>query len=165
MKNFEYIHYQGTNRQLKPLLETINDFPNKIGLSVNNAKSQKEKNKIVKKYQNDLKKWLEQKVEGYTWAVEHSVEIGRRESIDIYGSKVNMHVIIELDAHRADQISKKFVSRMALYPSHDQKVIYIAICYPGTKSMNSKECRKYFEYCASIATRMGHSYGGIILKK
>jgi hypothetical protein len=58
-------------------------------------------------------------------------------------------VIVEFDSARADQVAKKFVSRVAQVPN--SSLIYIAFCYSGTKSMNLNEVNKYFVYMESIS--------------
>ncbi|MCC0182756.1 hypothetical protein LEO76_14710 [Aeromonas hydrophila] len=58
-------------------------------------------------------------------------------------------VIIEYDAARADQVSKKFVSRVGQLPK--QNLFYISCCYSGTKKMNLSETKKYFSYISSIS--------------
>ena len=67
-------------------------------------------------------------------------------------------MVIELDKNRADQVAKKFVSRMALIPS--TTVYFVSLCYPGTENMNKAECEKYFGYCAALSNRMGCHYAG-----
>lgn len=61
-------------------------------------------------------------------------------------------VIIEYDAARADQVAKKFVSRVAQIPHNN--TIYIACCYSGTRSMSLSEVNKYFSYISSISESM-----------
>jgi hypothetical protein len=58
-------------------------------------------------------------------------------------------IAIEFDAARADQVAKKFVSRSALLQK--ENLIYIAYCYPGTKSMSLPEVIKYFGYMKIIS--------------
>ena len=86
------------------------------------------------------------------WRSQHKLTQERQVAVDIYGnfSSENRQgaVIIELDKWRADQVAKKFVSRFAL--TLEQPLIYIALCYGGTKYMNKDECNKYFDYCTSI---------------
>lgn len=84
-----------------------------------------------------------------------------KDSIDIYGESEDFVVAIELDKNRADQVAKKFVSRVALLP--DEKVYFLSICYPGTKRMNLNECVKYFGYCSNLAKRMSGVYAGLVI--
>jgi hypothetical protein len=77
----------------------------------------------------------------------------RRDEVDIYGAFNSEDdndgaVIIELDKWRADQISKKFLSRFAL--TLEKPLIYVALCYGGTPHMHKNECEKYFSYCNRI---------------
>ncbi|EJO2026789.1 TPA: hypothetical protein I7787_21510 [Vibrio vulnificus] len=62
-------------------------------------------------------------------------------------------VIIEYDAARADQVSKKFVSRVGQLPK--QNLFYIACCYSGTKKMSLPETKKYFSCISNISQGLG----------
>ncbi|MBY7805764.1 hypothetical protein KW444_00520 [Vibrio fluvialis] len=62
-------------------------------------------------------------------------------------------VIIEYDAARADQVSKKFVSRVGQLSK--QNLFYIACCYSGTKKMNLSETKKYFSCMSNISQGLG----------
>ncbi len=70
-----------------------------------------------------------------------------RDSADIWGFYKGYELIIELDATRADQVAKKIVSRFCYSILHksDKPIIYVALLYQGTKSMNPEECKKYFK--------------------
>ena len=57
-------------------------------------------------------------------------------------------VVVEYDAARADQVAKKFVSRLAQMPR--ENLIYIACCYSGTKRMSLPEVTKYFTFMSII---------------
>ena len=60
-------------------------------------------------------------------------------------------VIIEVDTHRSDQISKKVVSRIAL--NSGSKLLYIALIYPNNhknKDAERKECAKYFLFLDAL---------------
>lgn len=61
-------------------------------------------------------------------------------------------IIVEFDSARADQVAKKFVSRIAQVPN--ESMIYIAFCYPGTNKMNLSEVNKYFTYMETISKNM-----------
>lgn len=61
-------------------------------------------------------------------------------------------IAIEFDAGRADQVSKKFVSRASLL--FQERLIYIAYCYPGRKSMSLAEVRKYFDYMRDLSQKL-----------
>lgn len=118
--------------------------------------------KSVSEFQNYVKSILEHQVPEIEWITEHRVSCQNRDSIDIFGQGQDFVVVIELDAHRADQVAKKFVSRMAILPL--TTIYYISLCYPGTKKMSKSECKKYFSYCETLASRMGHHYAGFIIE-
>lgn len=109
---------------------------------------------IVKNFQNQLCERLNESIG--SWGTEISASSLYNDAFDIYTNRIldgiNYHVIIELDKPRADQIAKKFISRV----SHtiDEPIIYFAFCYPGTARMRPMEVRKYFEYFSIIATKM-----------
>lgn len=86
----------------------------------------------------------------FEWKLEEKMSDKYLDRADIIGYNMNekLYVIIELDACRADQVSKKFLSRQAL--NIDKNMIYVSLCYPGTKKMSKPECVKYFEYCALV---------------
>jgi len=115
--------------------------------------------------QNDLAFFLNENYGSFLWEIEHRITEEFKDSIDIIGtSKEHNYVhVIELDTHRADQVSKKFVSRMALLEK--EEVCYTAICYPGTKNMSKNETLKYFNYCQVISKNLlkQKSFRGIIL--
>lgn len=85
-----------------------------------------------------------------------------RDSVDIFGNNEDILIVIELDKPRADQVSKKFLSRNALFDK--TKLIYIAICYPGTDAMPRGEIIKYFDYCNKISERLGNLFLGILIE-
>jgi hypothetical protein len=103
---------------------------------------------------------------GYNYSVlseqkikDHYSDIKTNDRIDLL-VKVSIEndefiVVIEFDASRADQVAKKFLSRIAQIPN--QNLIYIAYCYPGTKKMNLSEVNKYFIYMKNIASKLGLS--------
>ncbi|WP_318405509.1 hypothetical protein [Photobacterium leiognathi] len=72
--------------------------------------------------------------------------------IKININDTNWYVVIEFDSARADQVAKKFVSRVAQVPNNN--LVYIAYCYPGTKGMNLNEVNKYFQYMESISKNL-----------
>jgi hypothetical protein len=116
----------------------------------------------VSQFQNHVKSALERAMPEIEWISEHRVSRNVNDSIDIFGQGQDFVVVIELDAHRADQVAKKFVSRMAILPT--TATYYISLCYPGTKKMNKSECEKYFSYCEILASKMGHHYAGFIIE-
>jgi hypothetical protein len=88
---------------------------------------------------------------------------GRLHSIDIFGKSSDRLIAIELDKNRADQVAKKFVSRVAALPS-TLPVYFLSVCYPGTDRMNKAECVKYFDYCKTLDLRMDSHYAGFIIQ-
>jgi hypothetical protein len=105
---------------------------------------------------------LAEAIPDINWQMEYSPHSSKRDSIDIFGSNKDIYIVIELDKHRADQVSKKFVSRSSLLI--DKDIIYVSLCYPGTSNMNSSECKKYFGYCKMLSVRMGNEYAGFIIE-
>lgn len=72
-----------------------------------------------------------------------------RDSADIWADLGEYEMIVEIDATRADQVAKKMLSRFC-YSSLINKlinkpIIYVALLYQGTTSMNPEECKKYFQ--------------------
>ena len=125
--------------------------------------SQSEQSIIVKTFQNNLRTYLSENHQDIDWQVEYKPNIDFKDSIDIFGIHADFVVVIELDKHRADQVSKKFISRMAIINQH--QIYYISLCYPGTQNMNASECEKYFNYCSIIAKRINAKYAGLIIEK
>ena len=126
------------------------------------GKSQPEQKSIVSGFQGLARSALQLAMPSITWSVEHCPSRFNRDSIDIFGQGLDFIVAIELDKNRADQVAKKFVSRMAILPP--TAVYFISLCYPGTERMNKSECVKYFGYCATLARRMGNHYAGLIIE-
>ena len=120
--------------------------------------------------QESIKEYLQLKMKAFSWKTEYKPCKSNGDRIDIYGDsdESDYKVVIELDAHRADQVAKKFLSRMALL--ENENVIYIALCYPGTKNMSVNETKKYFNYCTTITnllsknSKVTKTFSGIILK-
>ncbi|NVO20743.1 MAG: hypothetical protein HXX13_13660 [Bacteroidetes bacterium] len=93
---------------------------------------------------------------GVNWQEEIKADSNCGDTFDLFSNIVldnhQFKIIIELDKNRADQISKKFLSRISL--SINSPTIYFAFCYPGTKNMSINESKKYFGYCSTIITLM-----------
>lgn len=119
--------------------------------------------------QNNLYDLLVKHNYGGIWIKECRVKpiLGKQynDKIDILGTFERYKVIIEIDTSRADQVGKKIASRMAVYC--DEPILYIAICYPGTKRMNTNECIKYFNYGIRILRQFsnGSEFLGIIIEE
>ncbi len=126
------------------------------------GKSQSEQKVIVSRFQAELLVKLSNQIELAQWQSEYNPISESRDSIDIYGQTENAVIAIELDKHRADQVAKKFISRMAILPN--TKVYFISLCYPGTANMSKPETLKYFGYCSNLSERMGNVYAGFTVE-
>jgi len=138
------------------IFESKSYFNNLIGLD---SKTQK---KIVTNFQKDLKSFLEKNIVNSTWYLEYKPNLNQKDSIDIYGEFNNFSIIIELDKHRADQISKKFLSRTALFIN--KNILYVSLCYGGTSNMPVQEAKKYFKYCRILSEHIKNTYAGFIIE-
>jgi len=131
-------------------------FSNHLG------QSQSEQKVIVTGFQSAIYRVLAARVPAAKWELEYRPSRSIRDSIDIFGSIESSVVAIELDKHRADQVAKKFVSRVAILP--ETKVYYISLCYPGTANMSKPEVIKYFGFCSNLAKRMNNVYAGFTIE-
>lgn len=121
--------------------------------------------------QCSLLEYLSEKMPHVYWEKERVYDETKKikDRVDIIGNIDESHcIIVELDPPRADSVSKKFVSRVALYS--EVNLIYITACYPNNKVEKIKECDKYFNYCDSIMrglrdTGFEKYYKGIYLGK
>jgi len=68
-----------------------------------------------------------------------------RDSADIWADLGKYEMIVEIDATRADQVAKKMLSRFCYSSLINKPIIYVALLYQGTTSMNPEECKKYFQ--------------------
>ena len=125
------------------------------------GKSQPDQRNVVAEFQRLTESLLVAAIPDITWSLEYCPSRQSRDSIDIFGKGEEFVVAIELDKNRADQVAKKFVSRMAILP--ETIVYFISLCYPGTEKMNKSECKKYFNYCSTLAVRMNNHYAGFII--
>lgn|GEM_PF-1455774 len=147
---------------LKSILDVITDFNCDNYFSDHLGQPQNAQKDIVTKFQKSLCQSLLDYIPRVRWTMEYAPSRNQRDSIDIYGESEDFVVAIELDKNRADQVAKKFVSRIALLP--DKKVYFISLCYPGTERMNLNECVKYFGYCSNLAKRMSGVYAGLVIE-
>ena len=127
------------------------------------GQSQSVQKGIVADYQSAICDILRVSIPSIKWKLEYRPSKLSRDSIDIFGCNESSVVVIEIDKHRAIQVAKKFVSRMAIFPG--TKMYYISLCYPGTARMSKSETIKYFEYCSNLAKRMDHEYAAFIVEK
>jgi hypothetical protein len=126
------------------------------------AKNQREQKVIVGNFQQAVCDILAASIPNTQWQTEYCPSSSNRDSLDIFGKNESAVIAIELDKHRADQVAKKFVSRIAILP--DTKVYFISLCYPGTENMSKPETIKYFGYCANLSKRMGNVYAGFTVE-
>lgn len=131
-------------------------FSNHIG------KTPPDQKVIVRDFQRRTESVLSGAMPNVKWSMEHCPSQEYRDSIDIFGKEREYVVAIELDKPRADQVAKKFVSRMAILPP--TTIYFISLCYPGTEKMDEAECEKYFRYCSTLARRMGIHYAGLMIR-
>lgn len=75
--------------------------------------------------------------------------------LEILGKEYEL--IIEIDATRADQVAKKMMSRFCYAALIKKPIVYVALLYQGTKSMNSDECKKYFKMGDEVLRRINPS--------
>ena len=153
----------GDDKVLDKIIACITDFECSWYFSKLIGMTQPERKKMVEQFQGAVISKLISEMSEVSWEPEHKPDQEKRDSVDIYGEGKGCVVAIELDAHRADQVAKKFVSRMAIL-KRSKKTYYISLCYQGTKNMSKKECFKYFDYCAELASRMGSHYAGLIIE-
>ena len=124
--------------------------------------SQSEQKKIVAKFQHQVLGMLRVAVSNTKWFKEFLPSASLNDAVDIYGENSSSIVAIELDKSRADQVAKKYLSRIAIL--HTKKLYYISLCYPGTDKMNINECVKYFGYCSKVSQRMSVVYAGVVVQ-
>ncbi len=149
--------------EFKSIINCIGDFDCTSLFGMHIGKSQSVQKEIVSEFQVGLCNKLNQSISNASWQLEYSPNKLKRDAIDIYGKSNDQSVIIEIDKHRADQVAKKFVSRSALFIGSG-KLLYISLCYPGTSSMSTAECIKYFGYCRLLSDCMGNEYAGFIIE-
>lgn len=151
----------GNDKVLRLIIACISDIECAEDISNLRGKPQSKQGEDIKKFQKNVRDKLEEKIPTIKWRTEYRPAKKNLDSVDVYGAGKGYVVAIELDKARADQVSKKFVSRMAILKS---KTYYISLCYPGTEKMNKKECEKYFRYCSVLAKRMKSHYAGLIIE-
>lgn len=139
-----------TQSLTNPTQEYSNSLKGKLSSIIKTFNFNQKRHKDISVLQIELKDYLASEMKVYDWEIEHKPTEINKDSIDIYGSSKqnDTKIVIELDPHRADQVSKKFVSRLSIFI--EENILYITICYPGTKKMNKNECIKYFNYCEKL---------------
>jgi len=153
----------GKDRFLQDLVECVSSVDCSEFFANNIGTLQREQRKIVLGFQTMLINHLRRAFKAVEWKHEYRHNSALRDSIDIFGMDGCRLIAIELDKNRADQVAKKFVSRMAFLPS-TESIYFLSLCYPGTARMNKTECVKYFDYCKTLAIRLGSHYAGFIIQ-
>jgi hypothetical protein len=108
-----------------------------------------------KRVQKDIKLLLEQN--SLSFEQEKHIIKEKRDAIDLYyeDKELDIKIIIEIDAIRADQISKKFISRTDFVKNNK---IYISFTYPrNKKTSNIEDVKKYMKYCLNVSNSLSKS--------
>lgn len=120
-------------------------------------KTTDEKKDMVDNFRNGILGYLNN-LQSDVWEREHQGNTSKTgDSVDIFWSdkgEGGKDWIIELDATRADQVAKKFVSRLALW-GLEKSIQYVAILYPNTQK-GSSECAKYLRYFEKIIEKINN---------
>ncbi|QNA89299.1 hypothetical protein G4G28_13995 [Massilia sp. Dwa41.01b] len=146
------------------IIECIKSIQCEDHFASREKRTQRERASVVKGFQQAVVHELETNLaEEFVWSQEYKHPSDRKDAVDIFGTSRDALVVIELDANRADQVAKKFLSRSAIFEGN--KIYYISLCYPGTEYMSVKECIKYFDYCANLARRLGNVYAGLLIQR
>ena len=132
-----------------------------------------DKSKVITEMQQLVISALNRNLDHISWDQEVKSEDKQKDRIDILGlvkgNDCSLNVIIEIDNHRADQVSKKFVSRLAA--KINDPLVYVALCYQGSKKKTGfNECIKYFCYIDRIlkqfsTDKIPRHFIGIIVTK
>ena len=102
----------------------------------------------IKKFQEKIRDYLELNTE-WKWEEEQSLSDESKVSVDILGNLNAKKCIIEIDTVRHDQISAKFVSRLAL-AGLKESIDYVAILYDSTQKSGPQQAQTYIGYMANI---------------
>jgi hypothetical protein len=150
-----------THNSLQIVIDGINsfDFSGFVGQII--GKSQIEQKDVVGRLRDALADHLT-KCTRYEFESEKTTSASNRDSFDILGAVNSIIVIIELDKTRADQVSKKFVSRTAEAKRSGKELFLISFCYGHTEGMNPSETYKYFSFCKTLAKEMKFSYASFV---
>lgn len=142
------------SKQLSPLTHALGEIVSQnltdIKLHLTRQKTNDHSN--IDKFQKNICDALNTLYREFAWHIE-AKPAGRRESdsIDIYGENDTEIWIIEIDAARADQVAKKFLSRAALKGINSKKPLnYVALLYPATQKQGKTECEKFVRYSNDI---------------
>ncbi len=127
----------------------------KIWCKIDDFRYTKKEFPNTKSLQEGLLLYLQENSKDFHWQKEYRPLKKYKDKIDLFGVDENgFKIVIELDTNRADQVAKKFVSRMALLREDD--VLYIVLCYPPKDSevLNKEgaknEVKKYLNFCKTL---------------
>ena len=162
MKPKIYVKSNNQSEMLDSIINCLSTVNGQVFFSNHIGSSQSEQKIDVSLFQHALLDKLQKELKSFKWVQEYSPSSSQKDKIDIYGENSKISVAIELDKNRADQVAKKFVSRVALLS--EKELYYISLCYPGTAKMSLNECVKYFGYCANLANRMSVGYAGLAMQ-
>lgn len=121
------------------------------------------RDEVKKLIQYPILELLKNKFDNIKWADEYLLDSTslKKDRADIVGeTKDGAKIVIEIDTYRTDQISKKYLSRMAL--TLHGHVAYFAVCYPNNNANakpGTKESSKYCGYMFDITTMLGNGSG------
>ncbi len=117
------------------------------------VRSNKNDHSFIEQFQDGITKSLQEIESSYSWKTEHKFDGTIKDSVDIYGSmKGDKDWIIEIDATRADQVAKKFVSRLAL-GGLSRPIVYVAVLYKSTQE-DPSQSKKFLYYQNLIAKKI-----------
>lgn len=126
-----------------------------IAKCINHLKCKRDHSHVVC-FQAALTERLNELDTQYTWYKEHKEPTRiERDSIDIYGQAKNSpDWIIEIDPTRADQVSKKMLSRFALWGmTKESPVVYVALLYSDTQE-GRNQSKKFIRYGDAILRKI-----------
>ena len=136
--------------QLKSILNILVNTLNKF--KPVKKKSSYSRSEVKDYIQQPLLQHLKKTLPNINWEMEYRINSNKKDSIDILGKvSDDTCVIIEIDTERADQVSKKYVSRQAL--TDDQNSIYVVLTYPNqncNSKSGQKELLKYKNYLTTL---------------
>lgn len=106
------------DERLNSILDVITELDCRDHFSSHLGQPQHAQKIIVANFQKSLFQRLQDSIPSLSlsWKMEYAPSKNQKDSIDIYGESEAFVVATELDKNRADQVAKKFVSRVALLP-------------------------------------------------
>lgn len=135
---------------LENLLNAVTNKQAICHLSAHLSRQDTNYHKNIEYFQDEILKFLQKKYGYQYWAKEQKVP-GQivKDSIDILGDLKGRKCIIEIDTLRHDQLSPKFVSRVALC-GLEKPIDYVAILYRSTQKSGRNNSEKFIRYMYSM---------------